>query len=50
MRVNSLAPADPDYSEYRAQSFLRAKRIIGAGAANGVLRLKDLAYYGVSHD
>ncbi len=50
VRVNSLAPADPDYSEYRAQSFLRAKRIIGAGAANGVLRLKDLPYYGVSND
>ena len=50
VRVNSLAPADPDYSEYRATTFLRAKRIIGVGAASGVLRLKDLPYYGVSHD
>ena len=50
VRVNSLAPADPDYSEYRAQTFLRAKRIIGIGPANGVLRLKDLPYYGVSND
>lgn len=50
VHVNSLDPAAPDYSEYRATTFLRAKRVIGVGAGSGVLRLKDLPYYGASHD
>jgi len=50
VHINSLDPAAPDYSEYRATTFLRAKRIIGVGAGSGVLRLKDLPYYGVHHD
>ena len=33
VRVNSLAPADTDYSQHREQMFLRARRIIGAGPA-----------------
>ncbi len=50
VHVNSLAPADPDYAPDRAATFLRAKRVIGLGAAHGVLRLRDLPYYGVTHD
>lgn len=50
VRVNSLAPSDTDYSQHREQTFLRARRIIGAGPATGVQRLRDLPYYGVAHE
>ena len=50
VRVNSLAPADTDYSQHREQMFLRARRIIGAGDATGVRHLKDLPYYGGAHE
>jgi gamma-D-glutamyl-L-lysine dipeptidyl-peptidase len=50
VRINSLAPADTDYSQHREQMFLRARRIIGAGPAAGVKRLKDLPYYGDVHE
>lgn len=50
VRVNSLAASDPDFAPDRKATFLRARRVIGVGAAQGVLRLKDLPYYGVSHD
>lgn len=46
VHINSLNPADPDFSEYRLRSFLRVKRIIGAGPETGVHRLVDLPYYG----
>lgn len=46
VHINSLNPADPDFSEYRLKYFLRAKRIIGAGPETGVQRLVDLPYYG----
>jgi len=45
VRMNSLNPADPDYSEFRDQSFVRATRIIGAGAQTGVRRLSELPSY-----
>lgn len=45
VHINSLNPADPDFSEYRLKSFLRVKRIIGAGPDAGVQRLVDLPYY-----
>ena len=50
VRINSLAPADTDYSQHREQMFLRAKRIIGAGPSTGVRHLKDLPYYGEAHE
>jgi cell wall-associated NlpC family hydrolase len=50
VRVNSLAPADTDYSQHREQMFLRARRIIGVGPAAGVKHLKDLPYYGDVHE
>lgn len=46
VRVNSLAPADTDYSQHREQMFLRARRVIGASPAAGVKFLKDLPDYG----
>jgi hypothetical protein len=46
VRVNSLAPADSDYSQFRDQMFLRARRVIGAGASTGVIPLKDMPDYG----
>jgi cell wall-associated NlpC family hydrolase len=50
VHINSLAPSDTDYSKHRDQGFLRAKRIIGAGVPAGVNRLRDLPYYGLSHE
>ncbi len=38
VRINSLASADTDYSQFREQTFLRARRIIGLGEAVGVRR------------
>ena len=46
VRVNSLAPADTDYSQHREQMFLRARRVIGASPASGVRPLRDLPDYG----
>jgi cell wall-associated NlpC family hydrolase len=45
VRMNSLDPADADYSEYRHRTFLRAKRVIGAGENVGIRRLSELPYY-----
>lgn len=50
VRVNSLAPADTDYSQRREQMFLHARRIIGAAPATGVQHLKDHPYYGGTHE
>lgn len=50
VRINSLSPADTDYSKHRDEGFLRAKRLIGVGESAGVKRLKDLPYYGSSHE
>jgi cell wall-associated NlpC family hydrolase len=45
VKMNSLDPADADYSGFRADSFVRARRIIGAGEASGVHRLAGIPYY-----
>ena len=45
VHVNSLNPADEDYSEYRHRMFLRVKRIIGAAEGNGLQQLSSMAYY-----
>ena len=45
VHVNSLDPADSDYSDFRSASFLRARRIIGAGESSGVRRLAGIPYY-----
>jgi cell wall-associated NlpC family hydrolase len=43
--TNSFNPADPDYSKHRERSFLRARRIIGAGEGTGVQHLSTIPYY-----
>jgi cell wall-associated NlpC family hydrolase len=45
VRMNSLNPADSDFSAFREQSLVRATRIIGVGAQTGVRRLSELSYY-----
>jgi cell wall-associated NlpC family hydrolase len=45
VHVNSLDPADSDYSDFLSASFLRARRIIGAGESSGVRRLASIPYY-----
>ena len=45
VHYNSLDPADSDYSDFRTSSFLRARRIIGAGEPSGVRRLALIPYY-----
>jgi cell wall-associated NlpC family hydrolase len=50
VRINSLAPADEDYSGPRARTFLRVKRIIGAGEESGVRRLAQVPYYRGNED
>lgn len=45
VRYNSLDPKDPDFSERRLQSFLRARRIIGAPDSTGVRFLTHIPYY-----
>jgi hypothetical protein len=42
---SSLDPADSDYSEKRATTFIGAKRIIGADVKSGVRFLRDMSYY-----
>ncbi len=44
--VNSLDPGEADYSEFREETFLRAKRIIGSAKESGVKSLRELPYYG----
>ncbi|HUI09323.1 MAG TPA: C40 family peptidase [Bacteroidota bacterium] len=45
VHVNSLDPSDSDFSDFRAISFLGARRIIGAGESSGVRRLATIPYY-----
>jgi cell wall-associated NlpC family hydrolase len=45
VRINSLDPDAPDYSGFRRSSFLQARRIIGAGEQEGVMRLTHIPYY-----
>ncbi len=45
VRYNSLDPKDPDFSSGREQSFLRARRIIGAPESTGLRFLNNNPYY-----
>jgi gamma-D-glutamyl-L-lysine dipeptidyl-peptidase len=45
VRINSLDENDPEYSANRRETFLSARRIIGAGEEFGVRRLHQLSYY-----
>jgi cell wall-associated NlpC family hydrolase len=45
VQVSSLDPDDPGYSEVRAQSFLGARRIIGAMESSGIKHLSSLSEY-----
>jgi gamma-D-glutamyl-L-lysine dipeptidyl-peptidase len=45
VRINSLDPHDSDYSDYRDNMFLRAKRILGAPEGAGIQFLRNIPYY-----
>ena len=45
VRVNSLSPADSDFSDFRLTGFLGATRVIDAEHATGVYRLSTLPAY-----
>jgi cell wall-associated NlpC family hydrolase len=45
VRVNSFDPSAADYSEYRTNTLLSARRIIGAGEREGVRRLVNIPYF-----
>ncbi len=45
MKRNSFDPKSKDFSEYRKNSFLRAKRVVGSADAFGVLQLKNHPWY-----
>jgi gamma-D-glutamyl-L-lysine dipeptidyl-peptidase len=45
VRVNSLNPTDTEYAKHRRETFLGARRIIGAEEKTGVRRLMNLTYY-----
>lgn len=45
VKINSLDKNSPIFSEYRFNTFLRAKRIIGSVNGNGILSLKDNNYF-----
>lgn len=45
VHINSLHPGHPHYSRRRAETFLRAVRIIGVGEDRGVRRLRTIPFY-----
>ncbi|MEZ4953498.1 MAG: NlpC/P60 family protein [Saprospiraceae bacterium] len=45
VKIESLKRGDPDFSEYRLKSFMKAKRIIGSEGKNGIVTLKDSPDY-----
>jgi cell wall-associated NlpC family hydrolase len=45
VHISSLDPTDSDYSAVRAQTFLGAKRIVGAMESSGIKHLSSLAEY-----
>jgi len=45
VHINSLNRNDPDFSEFRFDMFLHARRIIGAGKQTGVRRIAEIPYY-----
>jgi len=47
VKIQSLKRADPDFVEYRLKSLKQARRIIGYAGKYGVVRIKDIPYYGI---
>jgi len=45
VEVESLRRGDPDFTEYRLNSFVRARRMLQAGEQNGVPLLKEVPQY-----
>jgi cell wall-associated NlpC family hydrolase len=45
VQISSLDPTDSDYSAVRAQTFLGAKRIVGAMESSGIRHLSSIAEY-----
>ncbi len=45
VRINSLDKSRPNYSEYRFNQFVRAKRILASLDKNGIENLKSIKYY-----
>jgi cell wall-associated NlpC family hydrolase len=45
VRINSFNPKDENYSEFRTEMLLSARRIIGVGEERGVRRLASIPYY-----
>jgi hypothetical protein len=45
VHISSLEPSDSDYSAVRAQTFLGARRIVGAMESSGIKHLKSLNEY-----
>jgi hypothetical protein len=45
VKINSLRRSDPDFNEYRLNTFVRAKRLLSSIGENGVQRLEETAYY-----
>ena len=45
VRINSLDKTRPNYSEYRFNQFVRAKRILTSLDKNGVEKLQSIKYY-----
>jgi gamma-D-glutamyl-L-lysine dipeptidyl-peptidase len=50
VEVESLRRGDPTFAEHRLTSFVRSKRMIGSEGKNGVVRLKDSAFYKVTQN
>jgi gamma-D-glutamyl-L-lysine dipeptidyl-peptidase len=45
IKMNSFNPESPVFSEFRKNSFIRARRIIGAENSSGVLKLNEHLWY-----
>ncbi len=45
VRINSLDKSRPNYSDYRFNQFVRAKRILTSLDKNGVIKLQSMKYY-----
>jgi len=45
VEIESLRRGDPDFTEQRLSSFVRAKRMIGQAGVNGVVRLRDSPFF-----
>lgn len=47
VEIESMRRGDPTFAQHRLNSFVRSKRIIGSEGKNGVVRLKDSAFFKV---